>query len=193
VSRNRRSAFAIGICVVLGLTFFGTIASAKPKQFAQAKALASYLQRHTKTGCDFAGYIVEPGKAVHPADEGKTAAEFGIGHDAFEMNNRIIEWAGCSLKGTQTSLSISRFAGTGLPLTKYRRWLQTSILPEACQLAKPSDTIVEAIWASGGALWNAEPSSIEFEDVPPLPVTQREELLHEVTAIVGGYVVAVSC
>ncbi|MGN6814830.1 MAG: hypothetical protein ACTHK3_01940 [Solirubrobacterales bacterium] len=108
------------------------------------------------------------------------------------MNNRLIEDGACQMTGRST-LGIERFNGSGLPLPKYRRWLELSILPEACQLARPSDTIVEAIWRDGSSLWNLEPSSTEFEEVVPLSEQRRISLLTEITRSVGGMMVAVPC
>jgi hypothetical protein len=182
----------VATTVALLVSASSAVANAK-HHFGQVRTLASYLQHHTAKGCGWVGYVVEPGKAVHPAEQGETPQSIGLKPEAFEMNNRIIEWAGCSLKGTSTTLGISRFDGSGLPLAKYRLWLETSILPEACELASNDATIVEAIWRSGGSLWNAEPSSVVFEDIAPLPVKQRVALLTEITKIVGGDVVVIPC
>lgn len=194
LSISKEATVAIFV-VALAFCAFASNASAKPKHhhFGQAQALASYLQRHTSSGCGWLGYIVEPGKAVHPSEQGETPQSTGLGWASFEMNNRLIEWAGCSLRGTSTTLGIQRFDGSGLPLSTYRHRLEAFILPEACQLAEPGDTIIEAIWRSGDSLWGAEPNSTTYEEIVPLPVKQRTALLTEITKLVGGDVIVVPC
>jgi hypothetical protein len=168
-------------------------APASDLHFPQARALAAYLRRNWRGGCTRFAYLVEPGKAVHPSSQGETPQSTGLGRDSFEMNNRLIEDAGCQMKGTSSTLGMERFDGSGLLLAKYRHWLESSILPEACQLADPGDTIVEAIWRDHGSLWSLEPSSVNFEDIIPLTVSRRKALLAEITDRVSGDVVAVPC
>jgi hypothetical protein len=169
------------------------MALASGLHFPQARALGAYLRRSWRGGCNQFTYVVEPGKAVHPSDQGETPESTGLGRESFEMNNRIIEWGACQMKGTSSILGMARFDGSGLPLAKYRHWLESSILPEACQLADEGDTIVEAIWRDHGSLWNIEPSSVNYEDIVPLPATRRKALLAEITDRVDGDVVAVDC
>jgi hypothetical protein len=193
---NSRGVILAIFVVALAFCAFPPSASAKPKyhHFGQARTLAPYLQRHTSRGCGWLGYVVEPGKAVHPSEQGETPQSTGLGWASFEMNDRLIEWAGCSLRDTSTTLGIQRFDGSGLSLAKYRHRLETLILPEACQLFGSSgDTLVEAIWESGGSLWNVEPNSTTYEGIVPLPVKQRTALLNEITKLVGGDVVVVPC
>jgi hypothetical protein len=160
--------------------------------FANAKALAAYLDPRISSGCKRFGYVVPPGKAVHPSDEGLSPKSVGVSEESFDMNNRLIEWGACLISG-HSSFGIERFEGGGLSVGEYERRLRNAILPESCRAFSDTSGMVDVIWKDDRDIWSIEPSSRDSGDVRALPIEQRKALLGEIAGLVGGVVVVHDC